>query len=88
VNPELRNQLETLHSELNQTQSVDDDSRALLVALLIDISRLLDTSQASWDEDHSLVERLDVIAVQFEAEHPALGAAIRRIIDTLAKAGI
>lgn len=32
--------------------------------------------------------RLDEMAVQFEAEHPDLGAALRRVVDALGKAGI
>jgi FXSXX-COOH protein len=35
-----------------------------------------------------LVEQLDALAVRFEADHPALGAAIRQVVDALAKAGI
>jgi Domain of unknown function (DUF4404) len=88
VNPELRKQMEALHVELGRTTSVDRESRELLITLLSDISRLLDPSRPNPDNDNSLTERLDVIAVQFEAEHPALGTAIRRVVDTLAKAGI
>lgn len=88
MNPELRKQLEALHVELGRTKSVDSDSRELLVALLGDISRLLDPSKPNPANEHTLTERLDAIAVQFEAEHPALGTAIRRVVDTLAKAGI
>lgn len=87
MNPELRKQLESLHGELARTNSVDRESRELLVTLLEDISRLLESQPAASGEQ-SLTERLDEIAVQFEAEHPALGTAIRRVVDTLAKAGI
>ena len=40
------------------------------------------------DDDRPLEERLDALAIQFEAEHPALGTAIRRVVDALGKAGI
>lgn len=86
MNAELRKQLESLHGELARTKSVDHDSRELLIALLDDISRLLESKPA--ETEQSLTERLDELAVQFEAEHPALGNAIRRVVDTLAKAGI
>jgi hypothetical protein len=86
VNADLRKQLESLHGELARTKSVDRDSRELLIALLDDISRLLESKPSA--TEHSLTERLDELAVQFEAEHPALGTAIRRVVDTLAKAGI
>jgi len=88
VNARLREQLRTLHEELRQAQPVDAESRALLVAILSDVTRLLEKSGVRADEERSLVERLDEVAVQFEAEHPALGTAIRQVVDTLAKAGI
>ncbi len=86
MNADLRKQLESLHGELARTNSVDRDSRELLTALLDDISRLLESEPAG--SEQSLTERLDGLAVQFEAEHPALGDAIRRVIDALGKAGI
>lgn len=91
MNSDLRTQLAALHSELARTSSVDPQSRELLVSILGDITRLLGaggTQNETADEDRPLDERLDEVAVQFEAEHPALGAAIRRVVDALAKAGI
>ncbi len=91
MNSDLRTQLAALHSELARTSSVDPQSRELLVSILGDITRLLGvggTSSEALEEDRPLNERLDEVAVQFEAEHPALGTAIRRVVDALAKAGI
>lgn len=88
MNAALRKQLESLHSELNQAGALDTESRALLVALLGDITRLLHQPPEPAAASHGLVERLDELAVQFEAEHPALGTAIRQVVDTLGKAGI
>jgi Domain of unknown function (DUF4404) len=87
VSSDLHKQLASLHTELTRTNVVDREARDLLVTLLNDISRLLETKPAAQDE-HSLSERLDEVAVQFEAEHPQLSTAIRRVVDTLAKAGI
>lgn len=87
MNSDLNKQLESLHGELARTNAVDGQSRDLLVTLLNDISRLLESKPVA-AEDTSLTERLDELAVQFEAEHPSLGTAIRRVLDTLAKAGI
>jgi hypothetical protein len=56
-------------------------------SVLGDITRLLG-KPATAGERHSLIENLDALAVQFEAEHPALGNAIRQVVDALAKAGI
>lgn len=85
---ELKDRLAGLHAELGRTRAVDDpELRQRLIELLGDITRLLG-KPASAGEQHSLVEQLDALAVQFEAEHPALGSAIRQVVDALAKAGI
>ena len=85
---DLKDQLAALHAELVRTPSVDDpELRQRLIELLGDITRLLG-KPVSAGEQHSLIEHLDALAVQFEAEHPALGTAIRQVVDALAKAGI
>jgi len=88
VNSDLDRELESLHLQLNATTSVDATTRALLITLVGDITRLLGQSSLSASEHQTLTERLDELAVNFEAEHPALGSAVRQIIDTLGKAGI
>lgn len=85
---DLKDQLVALHAELVRTPAVDDpELRQRLIELLGDITRLLG-KPATAGEHRSLIEHLDALAVQFEAEHPALGAAIRQVVDALAKAGI
>lgn len=88
MNEDLRQQIETLHSELAKVSSVEPQSRTLLIALLGDITRLLEQSDRIATEQQSLTGRLDELAVQFEAEHPGLGGALRQVVDTLSKAGI
>lgn len=88
MDQELRDRLASLHSELARTSAVDPQARELLITLLGDITRLLGASTSAEEEHRSVTERLDELAVQFEAEHPALGAAVRQVADTLAKAGI
>ena len=89
MDKELREQLASLHTELARTSSVDAQSRELLISVLGDITRLLGSSSGARPEERqSVTERLDELAVEFEAEHPALGAALRQVVDTLAKAGI
>lgn len=83
----LNERLAELHAELARTRSVDPQTRELLIALLTDITRLLG-QPASAVEQQSRTARLDELAVQFEAEHPALGRALRQVVDTLSKAGI
>ncbi|NLG76090.1 MAG: DUF4404 family protein [Xanthomonadaceae bacterium] len=90
MNSDLRSKLEALHTELTRTSNVDPQARALLVTLLDDITRLLGASSQPVDEtEHApMSNRLEGLAVQFEAEHPALSTALRRVVDALGKAGI
>lgn len=88
MTPELKRQIEAMHAELSVIDSVDPQSRTLLITLLSDITRLLESSSDKDVSEHNLPERLDELAVQFEAEHPSLGAALRRVVDALGKAGI
>jgi hypothetical protein len=88
VATELKDRLASLHAELARTRSVDDpELRQRLIELLGDITRLLGKPTTA-GEHHSLVEQLDALAVRFEADHPALGNAIRQVVDALGKAGI
>jgi hypothetical protein len=87
VKTELKDQLAALHAELGRARAVDPQVRPLLIDLLGDITRLLG-KPATAGEHHSLAEHLDALAVQFEAEHPALGNALRQVVDALGKAGI
>ena len=85
---ELKDRLASLHAELARTRSVDDpELRQRLIELLGDITRLLGKPTTA-GEHESLIEQLDALAVRLEADHPALGAAIRQVVDTLGKAGI
>lgn len=88
LNPDLRHRIESLHLELSAVESVDDDGRRQLLTLLGDITRLLEKSASGEADERGLAERLDELAVHFEAEHPSLGAALRRVVDALGKAGI
>ena len=96
----LRAQLTHLHEELGRTRQVDPKSNPLLNEVLKDIQRLLDvgpaaaagpsaaSAQAPESAARSLSERLEKVAVQFEADHPTLAASSRRLIDLLGKAGL
>jgi hypothetical protein len=85
---DLRQTLQALHSELAGTQRVDPELRVLLVTVLTDITKLLEQPGMRDADDAPLSDRLESVAVKFEAEHPALGTAIRQVVDTLGKAGI
>jgi hypothetical protein len=81
---DLRNLLTQLHARLGSSQSLDAEDRRLLITLLGDIEGVLGQG-ASGQADTSTLESL---AVKFEADHPALAEGLRRLADTLAKAGI
>ena len=89
MNPEIQQQILALHQRLERLNrdSVDSRTRESLMLLLNDLTRLLGAASLD-NEDHPLTERLEQLAVNFEAEHPAVGNAVRQLIDALAKAGI
>ncbi len=87
---QLRQQLAELHTELAAARQVDPEVRELLGQIMQDIARLADAPSAAADSDSqaSAVDRIEAIAVQFEAGHPALAASLRRFVDLLGKAGL
>ncbi|MEA3135044.1 MAG: hypothetical protein QOG17_2890 [Gammaproteobacteria bacterium] len=90
----LRDQLMKLHEELSLVKHVDPGSKQLLGEIREDIKRLLeqsaDASVASVPAaaPRTLSDRLEKVAVQFEADHPTLAASSRRLVDLLGKAGL
>jgi hypothetical protein len=87
----LREQLAKLHEELGAAQRVDPQSNQLLGEIMQDIKRLMQQPADATDAPvapQSLPDRLETIAVQFEADHPTLAASSRRLVDLLGKAGL
>jgi hypothetical protein len=85
----LRGHLTTLHEELRGTRQIDPRSSALLTEVLKDIQRILDAEgQEARTGGVPLADRLEKVAVQFEADHPGLAASSRRLIDLLGKVGL
>ena len=86
--PSNRESLQALlvrvHERLNEAGSVDEGSRELLGRVMGDIERAL--QQDGGAQTHT--PRLEALAVRFEADHPALAALLRRLVDLLGKAGI
>ncbi len=86
---QLRENLLTLHEELRRVKRLDPQSNRLLADLEEDIRRLTVTDAATTPESaRGLPERLEMLAVQFEADHPTLAASSRRLIDMLGKLGV
>ena len=101
--PPDRESLQTLlarvHERLREAGSVDAESRELLRQVMGDIERALQGGSAvpgsggrpapaiaAAAEAHT--PRLEALAVQFEADHPALADVLRSLADLLGKAGI
>jgi hypothetical protein len=77
----LQDLLAKLHAEATEALRDDPKSRESLSGTLLDLNGLAET-------DESLPDRLERIAVQFEADHPTLAASARRLVDLLGEVGI
>jgi hypothetical protein len=89
VDQELRKLLEQIHHEIENTETVDDQSQELLRDLGKDIGKLLDRSEASRIQlQPSFIKKLEDSIDYFEITHPVLTAMITKVLDTLGGAGI
>jgi hypothetical protein len=86
----LRERLAKLHAELANAHRENPATRQSLGEILPDVKRMVDEPAAAADSsiDKTLPDRLERVAVQFEAEHPTLAASARRLIDLLSEVGI
>jgi Domain of unknown function (DUF4404) len=85
----LRDLVAKLHAQMSDALRADPKSRESLSDMMQDINRLIDTPAESPSAvQSSLPDRLERIAVQFEADHPTLAASARRLIDLLGEVGI
>lgn len=80
---QLRQTLEQLHAELDQAQTVDEESRQLMQHLMADIQTVLKEPSAS--ARNTLRQRLDIAVGQFEESHPDLTMTIKQVLDHLAQ---
>jgi hypothetical protein len=86
-NQDLRNLLEQLHGEIEQTESVDEKGRELLRDLATDIGELLARSEGGKTQT-SILERLEDSISYLEVTHPTLTQTLTRVLETLSNAGI
>jgi Domain of unknown function (DUF4404) len=85
----LRDLVAKLQGELTEALREDPKSREHLSGIMRDISRLIEEPPASLPSPQgSLPDRLERVAVQFEANHPTLAASARRLVDLLGEVGI
>ncbi|HEY5756702.1 MAG TPA: DUF4404 family protein [Steroidobacter sp.] len=89
MSQDIQQHILALHAQLERLDrdEIDSGTRDALMLLLNDLTRLLGAASLD-NDDHPLTDRLEQLAVNFEAEHPAVGTAVRQLIDALAKAGI
>ncbi len=84
----LRDHLAKVHAELTEALRADPKSRETLNDMMQDINRLIDKPGDAASSQGTLPERLERIAIQFEADHPTLAASARRLVDLLGEVGI
>jgi hypothetical protein len=82
---DLRNLLTQLHARLENVSSLDEEDRRLLTTVLADIDHALAQGDSA---QPAAGAGLEALAVKFEADHPALAGTLRRLVDSLGKAGI
>jgi len=84
----LRDLLERLHSELEQTESVDEKGNEMLSHLDTDIRALLARSGRKKESDEPVLERLQETMEHFETSHPSLTLTLSEMMTILSNAGI
>lgn len=82
----VRERLAKLHAELDAAHRDNPQAREQLNSILPEVKRLSESGIEN--RDAALPARLEKVAVQFEADHPALAGSVRRIVDLLAEVGI
>jgi len=86
---EFHHQLEKLHEELQQIDSVDARGQQLLETLMSDIEKLINAGER--DQEYvsdRLGEGLKDGIELFEASHPRTTMLMGQVIDALSKMGI
>jgi len=86
----VREHLAKLHTQLSDIQqNADPEAKQRLGDMARHLNRLIEQpADPASPPDESLPDRLEKIAVQFEAEHPTLAASARRLVDLLGEVGI
>lgn len=82
----LKKMLSKVHAELERTEDLAEQEEKSLRDLLEDIEGRLD--ELDDDDNADLGERVTAAMGEFQASHPTLEFALRRLVDTLHKIGI
>jgi len=73
-----------LDSELESTDTVSQEDRAMLTDLMADIGRVVGESEHS----PTLREQLNEAVARFEKRHPTITLLLKQTLDTLERIGI
>jgi len=84
----LRELLERLRNELEQTDSLDEKGNEMLRHLDADIRTRLERSGAKTESDEPVLERLQSTIDHFETTHPSLTLTLSEMMTILSNAGI
>ena len=84
----LRELLERLHSELEQTEAVDEKGNEMLRHLDTDIRSFLERSDSERETDDPVLGRLQDTIDHFETTHPSLTLTLSEMMTILSNAGI
>jgi hypothetical protein len=78
--------LRELHDALERNEPLDDETRALVADVRVDLSRALDAPDA--EANTTLGARLRGVLKHFEERHPDLVAVTQRVLNQLADLGV
>ena len=81
----LHSVLEKLHTELQQTSTLDATAQQWLETVLVDIKTKLEAQQPHQED---AVDRLEDAALAFEAKHPKLASLATELAESLRAAGV
>jgi hypothetical protein len=85
----LKATIAELERELHAAGEVDAETRAMLLETVEEIQSALHVNTAAAaSEPHTLTERLNHVALGFDASHPTMASLVRRVVDALAQLGI
>jgi len=85
---ELHGKLKDLHTELQRVESLDDNERTTLEALVSDIQVILEKGNEEARNYSGLGDRLKDAVAQLEASHPRATISMREVIDQISFMGI
>jgi len=84
---QLRSTLAELHAELDQLETLDEESRTLLEAAKRDLDDALSREKVE-EEQASLAERFERFGEDFQESHPDLAHIVGSLANTLSQMGI